>query len=77
MMIITDEELFEEVWVSSNYRVVFCTEEEKQGYLHFLQSRKEIPKGMSVVITKKKLNKRYTKKEIMNATPEQLEAMIS
>ncbi|MGB6463304.1 MAG: hypothetical protein WA799_03770 [Nitrosotalea sp.] len=77
MMIITDEESFEEVWVSSNYTTVFCTEEEKQRYLHFLQSRKAIPSGMSIVIIKRKLDRRHTKKEIMSATPDQLREMIN
>jgi hypothetical protein len=70
------EEAFEEIWVSSNYETVFCTLDEKDQYLRFLSSRREIPRGMSIVLINKKLNKRYTKEEIMNATPEQLRAMI-
>lgn len=70
------EEAFEEIWVSSNYETVFCTLDEKEQYLRFLSSRREIPRGMSIVLINKKLNKRYTKNEIMNATPEQLRAMI-
>lgn len=77
MIAITDEESFEEVWVSSNYTAVFCTEEEKQNYLRFLQSRKEIPNGMSIVTIKRKLDRRHTKKEIMNATPDQLRKMVN
>ncbi|MGI0087693.1 MAG: hypothetical protein ACREBI_06995 [Nitrosotalea sp.] len=77
MMIVTDEESFEEVWVSNNYTTVFCTEEERQNYLRFLQSKKEIPSGMSIVIIKRKLDRRHTKKEIMNATPDQLRKMIN
>jgi hypothetical protein len=77
MMIVNDEESFEEVWVSSNYATVFCTEEEKQRYLRFLESRKEIPSGMSIVILKRRLDRRHTKKEIMSATPEQLRKMIN
>ena len=71
-----NEEAFEEVWVSSNYETVFCTNDEKEQYLRFLSSRREIPRGMSIVLINKKLNKRYTKDEIMHATPEQLRAMI-
>ena len=71
-----NEEAFEEVWVSSNYETVFCTNDEKEQYLRFLSSRREIPRGMSIVLINKKLNKRYTKDEIMNATPEQLRGMI-
>ena len=70
------EEAFEAIWVSSNYETVFCTLDEKEQYLRFLSSRREIPRGMSIVLINKKLNKRYTKDEIMNATPEQLRAMI-
>ena len=70
------EEAFEEIWVSSNYETVFCTLDEKEQYLRFLSSKREIPRGMSIVLINKKLNKRYTKEEIMNATPEQLRAMI-
>ena len=72
----TNEELFEEIWVSSNHTIVFCTEDEKEHYLHSLSSKKVIPRGMSVVFIRRKLNKHYTKNEIMNATPEQLKAMI-
>jgi hypothetical protein len=72
----TTKELFDEVWVSSNYTTVFCTEEEKEHYLHSLISRKAIPRGMSVVFIKRKLKMHYTKNEIMSATPEQLMAMI-
>lgn len=70
------EEAFEEIWVSSNYETVFCTLDEKEQYLRFLSSRREIPRGMSIVLINKKLSKRHTKEEIMNATPEQLRAMI-
>lgn len=77
MMVSADEESFEEIWVSSNYTTVFCTEEEKQRYLHFLESRKEVPNGMSIVIIKRKLDRRHTKKEIMSATPDQLRKMIN
>ncbi len=70
------DEAFEEIWVSSNYETVFCTNDEKEQYLRFLSSRREIPRGMSIVLINKKLNRRYTKDEIMNATPEQLRGMI-
>ncbi len=70
------EELVDEVWVSSNYEMVFCTRDEKENYLSYLSSRREIPRGMSIVFVNKKLNKQYTKNEIMNASPEQLKKMI-
>jgi hypothetical protein len=75
-MLSMSDEAFEEIWVSSNYETVFCTNDEKEQYLRFLSSRREIPRGMSIVLINKKLNRRYTKDEIMNATPEQLRAMI-
>jgi len=62
--------------VSNNYETVFCIEEEKEQHLNYLSSRKEIPRGMSIVLLKKKLNRRHTKDEIMNAIPEQLKGMI-
>lgn len=77
MMVSADEESFEEVWVSSNYAIVFCTEEEKQRYSRFLESGKEIPNGMSIVIIKRRLDRRHSKKEIMSATPDQLRKMIN
>lgn len=71
-----NEELVEEIWVSSNYEMVFCTKDEKENYLRFLSSRSEIPRGMSIVFISKKISKQYTKNEIMNASPEQLKKMI-
>ena len=73
---IISEESFEQVWASSNYETVFCTEEEKEHYLSYLSSRKEIPRGMSIVLLKKKLNRSYTKDEIMNSSPEKIKGMI-
>lgn len=70
------KELHDEIWVSSNYETVFCTVEEKEQYLSFLSSRREIPRGMSIVLINRKLAKPYTRNEIMNATPEQLRQMI-
>lgn len=74
-MIVINENLFEQIWVSNNYETVFCTEDEKEHYLSYLCSRKEIPRGMNIVLLKKKLNKQYTRDEIMNASPERLREM--
>ncbi|HEU5221493.1 MAG TPA: hypothetical protein VFU58_05485 [Candidatus Nitrosotalea sp.] len=71
-----NEELFEEVWVSNNYETVFCTHDEKEQYLRFLSSKREIPRGMNIVLVNRKLNQKYTKNEIMSATPEQLRKMV-
>ncbi len=70
-----DDELFEEIFVSSSLTTVFCTQHELDNYLNSL-ILSEMPIGMSIVFTKKKLNRKYTKKEIMNAIPEQLKGMI-
>ena len=70
-----DDELFEEIFVSSSLTTVFCTKHELDNYLNSL-ILSEMPIGMSIVFTKKKLNRKYTKKEIMNAMPEQLKGMI-
>lgn len=74
-MIINDE-LYEHVWVSSDYKTVFCTEGEKEQYLNYLSSRKQIPRGMSIVLIQKKLIRPYPKSEIINASPEKLKSMI-
>lgn len=71
-----NEELFDEVWVSSNYETVFCTYDEKEQYLRFLSSKREIPRGMNIVLVNRKLNQKYTKNDIMHATPEQLKKMV-
>jgi hypothetical protein len=70
-----DDELFDEIFVSSNFITVFCTQHELDDYQKTL-ILSGMPKGMSIVFTKKKLNRKYAKKEIMNATPEQIKGMI-
>jgi hypothetical protein len=70
-----DDELFDEVFVSSNLVTVFCTQHELDDYQKSL-ILSGMPKGMSIVFTKKKLNRKYTKKEIKNATPEQIKGII-
>ena len=70
-----DDELFDEIFVSYNFITVFCTQHELDNYQKSL-ILSGMPRGMSIVFTKKKLDKKYTKKEIMNATPEQIRAMI-
>ena len=75
-MMISKDEPFEEVWVSRDFETVFCSEDEKEHYLNYLRTRKEIPRGMNMVLLKKKLKKLYTKNEIMKANPEQLKTMI-
>ena len=71
MAMSNDEELFDEIFVSSNFVTVFCTQHELDNYLNSF-TISGMPRGMSIVFTKKKLNKKYTKKDIMNATPEQI-----
>lgn len=71
-----NKELYQEIWVSNNYETVFCTEEEKEQYMSLLNSKKVIPRGMSIVLINKKLSKPHTREEIMNATPAELKQMI-
>ena len=66
-MMTANEEIFEEIWVSSNYAAVFCTEEEKEQYLHSLSSKKFLPRGMSVVFIRRILFRIYTINEFVNA----------
>jgi len=75
-MMANNEKLFDKVWVSRDYHMVFCCEDEKEKYLSFLSSKKEIPQGMSIVLLEKRLNKPYTRDEIQKATPEKLKSMI-
>jgi len=70
-----DDELFDEIFVSSNFMTVFCTQHELDRYLDSMVLS-GMPRGMSIVFTKKKLNRKYAKKEIMNAMPEQIKGMI-
>ena len=70
-----DDELFDEIFVSSNFMTVFCTQHELDRYLNSMVLS-GMPRGMSIVFTKKRLNRKYTKKEIMNAMPEQIKGMI-
>ena len=70
-----NDELFDEVFVSSNFVTVFCTQHELDEYLNSVMVS-GMPRGMSIVFTKKKLNRKYTKKEITDASPEQIKLMI-
>ena len=70
-----DEELFDEIYVSSNFATVFCTQQELDNYLNSLMVS-GMPRGMSIVFIKKKLNRKYTRVEIINSTPEQIKGMI-
>jgi hypothetical protein len=70
-----DDELFDEIFISSNFMTVFCTQHELDRYLNSMVLS-GMPRGMSIVFTKKRLNRKYTKKEIMNAMPEQIKGMI-
>ena len=70
-----DDELFDEIFVSSNFMTVFCTQHELDRYLNSMVLS-GMPRGMSIVFTKKKLNRKYAKKEIMNATSAQIKGMI-
>ncbi len=71
MAMSNDEELFDEIYVSSNFITVFCTQHELDDYLNSLMVS-GMPRGMSIVFTKKKLNRKYARSEIINAAPEQI-----
>lgn len=71
----SDDDVFDEIFVSSNFITVFCTKHELDEHLNSV-TLSGMPRGMSIVFTKKKLNKKYTRKEIMNATPDQIKGMI-
>jgi len=71
-----DEELFEKIFVSSNFTTVFFTQEELHNYLDSLRTRKELPKGISIVFIERKLSKPQSRREITNATPDQIQQMI-
>jgi UDP-N-acetyl-D-mannosaminuronic acid transferase (WecB/TagA/CpsF family) len=75
-MMSMSSEVFQEIWVSSNYETVFCTEEEKEQYMGLLSSKRVIPRGMSVVLVNRKLAKPHTREEIMNASPDELRQMV-
>jgi hypothetical protein len=70
-----DDELFAEIFVSSNFITVFCTQQEVDNHLNSLLVS-GMPRGMSIVFTKKKLNRKYTRDEIISATPEQIKEMV-
>ena len=75
MAVPNEGELFDEIFVSSNFITVFCTQHEVDDYLNSVMAS-GMPKGMSIVFTKKKLNRKYTRDEIINATPEQIKGII-
>ena len=75
MTMSNNEELFDEIFVSSNFITVFCTQDERDEYLNSMILSGML-RGMSIVFTKKKLNRKYSRKEIMSATPEQIRGII-
>jgi len=75
MTVSVDDESFDEIFVSSNFVTVFCTQKERDEYLNSMILSGML-RGMSIVFTKKKLNRKYTRREIMNAMPEQIKGII-
>ena len=65
------------IWISTNFSSDFFSEKEVKCFLSSL-----VPKNgntsavLSIEFFETHLNKKYTKKEIINATPEQLKKMI-
>lgn len=65
------------VWISTNYSSIFFSENEIKRFLGSLVPKDGIaPIGTNIEFIETHLNKKYSKKEIMNATPDQLKKMI-
>lgn len=65
------------IWVSTNFSSVFFSEKEIKRFLNsFVSKNGNAPTGTRIEFLETHLNKKYTKNEIMNATPEQLKKMI-
>lgn len=73
----SDEQLFNEIWVSGTYTSVFFSQKEVNDFLDsLLEKNKSPPSGLNVVLTPFKLIKPYSKREIRNASPDQLKTML-
>ncbi len=65
------------IWVSTNFSSVFFSEKEIKRFLNsFVPKNGTVPTGTSIEFLETHLNKKYTKNEIMTATPDQLKKMI-
>jgi hypothetical protein len=65
------------IWISTNYSSVFFSEKETKRFLRSLEPKNGVStKGTDIEFLETHLNKKYNKKEIMNATPDLLKKMI-
>ncbi|MDE1815172.1 MAG: hypothetical protein KGI11_01215 [Thaumarchaeota archaeon] len=64
------------VWISTNYSSVFFSEKEIKRFIgSFVPKNGVIPMGLNIEFIEMHLNKKYSKKEILSATPDQLKKM--
>ncbi len=65
------------IWVSTNFSSVFFSEKEIKRFLSSLVPKNgNASTGLGIEFLETHLNKKYSRNEIMNATPEQLKKMI-
>ena len=71
------DERIKEIWVSGTYSTVFFSQKEVSDFLDSLLNEDgSPPKGLNIAFIPRKLIKPYTKKEILNATSDQLKKML-
>ena len=64
------------VWISTNYSSVFFSEKEIKRFIgSFVPKNGVIPIGLNIEFIETHLNKKYSRKEILSATPDQLKKM--
>lgn len=72
-----DEQLFDEIWVSGTYTSVFFSQKEVSDFLDsLLEKNGSPPSGLNVVFVPRKLVTPYSKREILNASTDQLKTML-
>lgn len=65
------------IWISTNFSSIFFSEKEVNRFLRSLVSKNgNASAGLGIEFLETHLNKKYSKNEIMNATPEQLKKMV-
>jgi len=72
-----DTELFEEIWVSGTYSSVFFSQQELRHFLDsLLNPDGSPPKSLNAAFAARKLIRPYTRREIQNASPNDLKEML-
>jgi len=73
----SDEELFEEIWVSGTYTTVFFSQQEVNDFLDSLLHKDgSPPENLNAVFVPRKLIKPYTRREILHASTDELKKML-